>query len=192
VTRGSWFFWSLIVVLLGSALCFGVGAERRRRAVQASEVSLATGDLVTLSSVPDGDTVVVKTADGQEAVIRLLGVKAFPIQPAKDPASYHGQAAVAELGRMLEGKTIRVMLHTSPRDKHGRWLAELFVDDEAVALSLVKKGLVLTYTAYPFPTMPLFLQEQATARAERRGLWRDPDMARRAELLAAEWRRTAQ
>lgn len=180
------------MLLLGGALFFAAGAESRRRAVQANDVTLSTGDIVTLGSVADGDTVVVKTSDGQDAVVRLLGVKSFPVDPDKDPASYWGKAAVAELRRMLDGKSLRVMLHTSPRDKHGRWLGELFADDQAVALALVKQGLALTYTAYPFPTMPLFLQEQSAARAERRGFWSDGAMAKRAELLAAEWRRAAQ
>jgi hypothetical protein len=37
--------------------------------------------------------------------------------------------------------------------------------------------------------MPLYLTEQETAQAKGVGLWADAEVAKRAELLAGEWKR---
>ncbi|WP_438025869.1 hypothetical protein [Sorangium sp. So ce233] len=47
---------------------------------------------------------------------------------------------------------------------------------------------VLAYTAYPFPALPMYLQAQEQARAERAGLWSNPEVVARADALLAEWR----
>jgi endonuclease YncB( thermonuclease family) len=123
--------------------------------------------------------------------VRLLGVKAFDTKLDKDLTAAYGQAAIDELRRRLEGKPLRVLLHTTPKDKYGRSIATLFVEERDVGLELVKAGLALAYTVYPFPTMQIYLQEQELARADRRGLWANPDAVQRASALAAEWRRQA-
>ncbi|MEZ4370433.1 MAG: thermonuclease family protein [Polyangiaceae bacterium] len=189
--RGTRSFWLLVVALLAASVGFGFGAEGRRRQVQTSEASLATGDVVGLSEVVDGDSLVVEKA-GQLVAVRLIGIKAF--DPKNDPgeASRFGRQAVSELTRLLQDKPIRVLLHDPPTDAHGRTLAELFVDDQDVALDMVKRGLVLVYTVYPFGSMSMYLQEQAKAKADRVGLWSDPSMARRAELLSREWSRQSE
>lgn len=189
--RATRLYWALVVALSGASLLFTIGVRQRREAATPSTASLATGDIVSLAHVVDGDTVVVKNASGDNVTVRLLGIRAFSIVPDKDPASYYGKAAIAELSRRLEDKPARVMLAPAPRNRYGRTLAELFVDDEDVGLELVKDGIALVYTAYPFAAMPLYLNEQFTARGARRGLWNDADMVKRAERLAAEWRRQA-
>lgn len=189
--RGPAIFWGLVIVLLTASLMFGWSAEGQRRRSQPNELSIATGDLVQLQQVVDGDTVLVRSETGEPLTIRLLGIKAFSIKPDKDPVSSFGKAAMLELERLLRDRPIRVMLHTVPKDKHGRHIAELFVEDREVSVELVQKGLVLVYTAYPFPSMPLFLQQQELARGERRGLWAVPEVAKRADMLIRQWSREA-
>lgn len=190
--RGALFVWTLIALLLGASLFFGIGAERQRRSLQQADTSLATGEIVSLSSVIDGDTVLVTTEAGAPVTVRLLGVKSFPSARDKDVTAVHGQAAEADLKRALEGQPIRVLLHTPPKDAHGRTLATLFVGGRDVGLDLISRGLSLTYTVYPFPSMPLYLREQEIARADRRGLWADPAAVARADALAASWKRERQ
>jgi endonuclease YncB( thermonuclease family) len=192
VDRGTRIFWALITVLLGSALYFGSNAEARRRAVQKTTGAVATGDVVQLERVIDGDSVVVRNSAGESVAVRILGIKTFEPKPERDPAARFGKAAMEEIERVAREQPIRVMLHSTPEDKHGRAIATLFVGDKDVGLALVKKGLALVYTTYPFPSMPLYLTEQETAQAKQQGLWADPEMARRAELLAREWQRESQ
>lgn len=135
----------------------------------------------------DGDTLLVRTEDDQPLTVRLLGVKAFPTIPDKDPVSQFGKASMAELERTLRERPLRVMLHSTPKDRSGRFLAELFVDEQNVSLGLVHQGLVLVYSAFPFPTMSLYLHEQELARSGRKGLWAVPEVANRADLLLRQW-----
>jgi endonuclease YncB( thermonuclease family) len=191
VDRGAWIFWTLIAGLVGASIFFVLGVERQRREVRSSEAKLESGEVVSLSEVVDGDTLVVSTASGSRVSVRLLGVKAFDTKLEKDVTATYGQAAVDALRRRLENKPVRVLLHTPPKDKYGRVIATLFVEERDVGLELVKEGFALAYTVYPFPTMQFYLREQELARADRRGLWSNPDAVLRADALAAEWRKQA-
>jgi len=188
VEAGTRFFWVLIAALLGAAAYFGLNAESRRRAVQSSQTTLENGAIVELQRVVDGDTLLVD-AGGQTVVVRLLGIKSFPVQPERDPVARFGKAAVDELRRMTENQPLRVLLHDPPKDRHGRTLAELFVGQSDVGLELVKRGVALVYTVHPFPSMPLYQEEQEEARADRRGLWANEHAVRQADLMIAQWGR---
>jgi endonuclease YncB( thermonuclease family) len=184
-------FWLLVAALLGSAGFFGFNAEAQRRQVQRSHNALMDAEVVTLSKVIDGDTVVVQKQDGSTVAIRLLGIKGFDPQREKDPTSRFGLAAMDALERLMDEKPLRVELHETPKDKYGRTIAELHADQQNIGLALVERGLTLVYTLYPFSSMPTYLRAQEVARAEREGLWADPRVAERADLLAREWRRQA-
>lgn len=191
MTRPVFVFWSLVALLFGASLWFGLGAQAERRALTQVLAALQTGDLVTLGKVVDGDTVQVRK-DGQDAgLVRLLGIKSFSTRVEKDAAAEFGRAAEEELRRLGDGQSLRVMLHTPAKDKYGRTLATLYADEQDVGLELVRRGLALVYTVYPFPSITLYAQEQARARAERRGLWAHPEAAGKAEAMIAEFRTRA-
>lgn len=189
--RGTRIFWAAIAVLLSAALFFGISAEQKRSALTKSAGALATGDLATLVSVNDGDTVVLANASGDHVVVRILGIKAFEETTGRDTVAKYGELGVAQLKRALEHHAIRVLLANPAKDKHGRTLATLYVDDRDVGLQLVRDGLVLVYTAFPFPGMQRYLEEQDRAHAERKGLWADPTATTRAERLLEVWRKEA-
>jgi micrococcal nuclease len=179
-----------MVMMLGVASTyFGVRAESVRRSVQKASAFVQTGDLVTYSSTVDGDTVVLANAVGDPVTVRVLGIKAFDSGSAKDPTANHGRIAVEKMRRALAEKPIRVMLGTPPKDKHGRNLATLFVDDEDIGLQMVREGIVLAYTQFPVPAMTEYLHAQEAAKNEHKGLWADPVAVDRAQLLMAEWRK---
>jgi endonuclease YncB( thermonuclease family) len=89
-------------------------------------------------------------------------------------------------------RPVRVVLNATPKDRHGRFLATLYADDQDVGLGLVRQGLALVYTVYPFPAMQFYLQEQDLARAGRRGLWASEEVSDRALALSREWQRQTQ
>ena len=186
--RSTVVFWSLIGVLLSASLFFGLNAEQRRKSVQVGSGKIDSGDLVRLVKVIDGDSVQV-VREGQEAVtVRLIGIKSFNAKVEKDAVTPFGQAAVETLQRMMTDRSVRVLLNATPKDKNGRYLATLFADDQDIALHLVRQGLVLVYTVYPFPAMQGYLQEQEQARAGRRGLWASSVASERALAMINEWR----
>jgi endonuclease YncB( thermonuclease family) len=182
-------FWGLISALLSLSLYFGLNAESRRRELQKSEASVETGEIVRLERVVDGDTLLVKKESGDAVAIRLLGIKAFDSKPEKDELSRFGKAAIGTLERLAANEPLRVLVHTTPKDRHGRTLATLYSGDNDLALTLIKDGVALVYTVYPFPSMPFYLKEQEGSRADRKGLWADVEASKRADLLAREWRR---
>lgn len=190
--RSTTLFWSLIAILISASLFFGLNAEQRRKSVQVGSGRIDSGDLVRLVKVIDGDSVQVGH-EGQEPVtVRLVGIKSFNAKVEKDVVTPFGQAAVETLQRMMTDRPVRVMLNTTPKDKNGRYLATLFADDQDIALHLVRQGLVMVYTVYPFPAMQSYLQEQEQARAGRRGLWANTAATERALAMINEWRGQSQ
>lgn len=186
--RTTLIFWSLITLLVSASLFFGLNAEQRRRSVQAGSGRIDSGDLVRLLKVIDGDSVQV-AREGQEPVtVRLIGIKSFDAKVEKDAVTPFGQAAMEALQRSMSGRPLRVMLNATPKDKYGRYLATLYADDQDIALQLIRQGLVLVYTIYPFPAMQIYLQEQERARAGRRGLWASSVATERALAMISEWR----
>ncbi len=84
------------------------------------------------------------------------------------------------------------MLHNPPKDARGRFLATLYVNDNDMALHLIREGLVLVYSVYPFPAMPIYLQEQELARAKRKGIWANSEVKTRAIALIKSWQEQTQ
>lgn len=190
--RGTQVFWALIIALLGASTYFGFGVQEQMRSMQTPEASLETGALVHLDRVIDGDTVVVKTNAGDSVVVRILGIKSFESSPPKAASARFGAQAVDALRQLGGSGPIRVLLASPAKDRHGRTLATLVVGGEDLGLSLVKRGLSLVYTPYPFPAMSLYLEAQAAARFDKRGLWGDAGVAERAEALSREWQGQAE
>lgn len=181
-------FWAIIVVLVGTSVFYGINAEKQRRSVQSAGGKVESGDLVRLIKVLDGDSIVAAREDQAPVTIRIVGIKSFDAKVEKDLATPFAQAAMETIQRSLADRPVRVLLHTTPKDKHGRYLATLYVEDEDIGFRLVRQGLALVYTVYPFPAMQSYLQEQEQARAGRRGLWSNTTVTERALALIREWR----
>ncbi len=188
---GTRVFWGLLAVLLGASVFFARGAASQRALAKAAEATLENGDLVKITQVVDGDSVVAENEGGDKVGIRLLGVKSLSPNPERDAAARFGRDAVAQLEKLVKDEPVRVLIHSQSKDRHGRTLATLFVGDEDLGLSLIRRGLALAYTVYPVPTMQLYLDAQEDAEAAERGLWSDTDVAARARQMSKEWRRAA-
>ncbi len=189
--RGTHVFWGIISALVIASAVFGSLAEDRRRAAQTRGGDLQTGDMVQLSRVTDGDTIVVRTEDGDEAVVRLLGIKCFEPSRERDVLAKFGRAAVSAVEDRVGEKPLRVLLHSTPKDRHGRTIATLIIGEDDLARYLVSQGHALVYPVYPFPTLPVYLDAQSRARSQAKGLWADSTASRRADALLAEWGKRA-
>lgn len=181
-------FWAIIAVLVGTSVFYGINAEKQRRSIQSAGGKIESGDLVRLVKVIDGDSLVAAREGQAPVTIRIVGIKSFDAKVEKDLVTPFAQAAMETIQRGMADRPVRVLLHAIPKDKHGRYLATLYVDDEDIAIRLVRQGLALVYTVYPFPAMQNYLQEQEQARAGRRGLWSNAAVTERALALIREWR----
>ena len=185
-------FWGCIALLLSASIFYGFNANRMRRSMLGSEGKVSSGDVVMLERVIDGDSVTVAQEGQKPAAIRILGIKAFEASIEKDVVAPYGQAAVDTLKRLMANRPVRILLHSTPKDRYGRYIAMLYVDDQDIGLRLVKEGLALVYTVYPFQAMSFYLQEQEAARAGRRGLWANNEVTSRALALIREWQGRSQ
>lgn len=188
VDRRSAFFWGVIVLLFSSAAFYSFSVRQEMGKLHTTDAKIESGAIVTLVRVVDGDAVSVAQEGQGPTNVRLLGIKSFDGKIEKDITTPYAQAAMDALNRLLANRPVRVMLHTTPKDRNGRFIATLYVDDQDIALRLVKEGLVLVYTVYPFPAMSLYLEQQELARARRKGLWANTDVSGRALALMGAWR----
>lgn len=113
---------------------------------------------------------------GRLETVRYLGVNAPRIEhPGRGPEIYAAAAREANR-RLVEGKWIRLVFEAEPRDRFGRLLAYVWVDDLFVNAALVHRGWVeaaATTTVTPYGEYLRMLE--ASARQSARGLWRDPE-----------------
>jgi len=121
-----------------------------------------------VTRVVDGDTFV---ADGTK--VRLLGINTPESVDPRRPVQYYGKEAAAFARRLLQGRTVLILPGTTPRDRYGRLLAWVWLEDgRFVNAELVRLGYAQVYT---FPDNPehadLLLRCQREAREAGRGLW---------------------
>ena len=117
----------------------------------------------SVAAVRDGRTLVL--ADGRDVL--LAG-----IEP--------GDTARAALMRLAAGRPLRLAAPGDDKDRYGRLVAYAFTSDTAPSLqqALVAEGAarVAARAGTPACAEPLLVAERI-ARAERRGLWADPNFA---------------
>lgn len=103
----------------------------------------------TVAYVIDGDTVVVKTADGSEETVRLLGIDAPEIKHKDQPDSKDecgGQEAKAALEEFLpQGTPVRVQVENDLSDKEIAKVDKLHIQPVAQPDRIDKYGRTLAY-----------------------------------------------
>ncbi|MDJ0863656.1 MAG: thermonuclease family protein [Gammaproteobacteria bacterium] len=121
--------------------------------------------------VYDGDT--LRLSDGDK--LRLIGLDTPELgRDGKASQPYARQARQA-VKRLLRGRaTVGLRYDAERRDRHGRQLAHLFLDDGTnLQRVLLEEGLA---TALVFPPnlwlQACYAEAESRARAARRGLWR--------------------
>lgn len=145
---------------------------------------LVDGPQGTVTSVTDGDTVILDTG----LVVRLIGIQAPKLPRGNDafePWPLAGEAKAA-LEALVAGKQVRLRHGGEKRDRHGRSLGQLFVQGEPevwVQEQLLTGGFARVYS---FPDnrscIADLLAAEGRARLNRLGIWADPYYAvRRAD-----------
>ena len=90
----------------------------------------------------------------------------------EDPEPFGPEATQANQ-RLVEGKRVRLEYDAQTRDRYGRLLAYVYLEDEMVNARLLQEGYATLLTIPPdvryAQRFRLLAQE---ARRERRGLWR--------------------
>lgn len=119
-------------------------------------------DTVLVVKVIDGDTIEIE--GGYR--VRYIGIDA----PEKDEP-YYWEASETNR-RLVEGKRVRLERDAEDRDKYGRLLRYVWVDDVMVNAELVRLGCAYSH---PYPPnlkyQDYLLEMEEQARERRLGIW---------------------
>lgn len=141
-----------------------------------SVVSSPRGEVVIVSKVIDGDTIVINK-DGREETVRMIGVDTpETVHPSK-PVQCFGAEASARTKSWLSGRSVTLVTDPSQgeRDKYGRLLAYVWREDGLfVNQALISEGFAFEYTYnLPYRYQTEFQAAETSAREGKKGLWAD-------------------
>lgn len=150
------------------------GAQAGQDGIPAALVVGAEGTVV---AVIDGDTVRLSTPVNGADQVRLVGIQApkLPLGRKGFVAWPLATDAKKRLETLVLGKRVRLAFGGVGRDRHGRLLAHLFLDDGAwVQRRMVADGMarVYSFTDNRAEVKTLY-QVEDEARKKRAGIWRD-------------------
>lgn len=128
-----------------------------------STVVLAQTISGKIISVKDGDTVVL-LKDGKQIVIRLEHVDA---PEHNQPFGYKAKRFVLNF---CYRKTVTV-ISKGERDRNGRWIAEIFYNNQNLGKELVRNGLAWHFKR--FSKNNNYAQLEIEARKKKIGLWQE-------------------
>lgn len=115
--------------------------------------------------VIDGDT--IELLSGER--VRYIGIDAPEMRPTVEPWAKEATEANRE---MVERQMVRLVLDVEERDRYGRLLAYVYVDDIFVNAELVRTGLATVLFYWPNVKHEDYFRElEEQAREERRGIW---------------------
>lgn len=121
---------------------------------------------VRVVGVSDGDTIRV-VADGQEVRVRLHGID------APERGQDFGTVATKGLRSLLAGR--QVSIEQTDIDRYGRTVAIVYADGLNVNEAMLTNGWAWVYPKYCLQGFcEPWRQMESVARADKKGLWRDP------------------
>ena len=125
----------------------------------------ALSQTVKVRRVVDGDTFHVS--------VRIIGVDTPETRHPRKPVGFFGKEAAAFLRKLIQGKTVRLVLGRDPVDRYGRLLSYVYLPNGVfVNALLVAEGYA---RASPYPPnlkfADLFRELEWKARAARKGIW---------------------
>lgn len=171
----------IIAILMLMTMVFSTGCgtpnmENNQEAIMASK-AIEQGDSnkqgpYSVVRVVDGDTIIVDI-DGKDEKVRLIGIDTpESVHPDKTKNVPYGKVSSEFTKNLLEEQEIWLEYDVQPRDKYGRILAYVYLDDNMVNETLLQEGHAKIAT---FPPNVKYVEEfkkiQETARTEEKGLW---------------------
>jgi endonuclease YncB( thermonuclease family) len=142
------------------------------------------GDLV--ERVSDGDTLVLKNADGNKSTVRFACIDAPEIPHSRSEKQSKinrdvnqfawGMKAKTRIEELIKRTDNRVNLNVTDSDRYGRKIAEVRLKDGTFLQQvLLEDGLAKVYRSYlnKCPSKDIVQQAEAKARQEKLGIWSD-------------------
>ncbi len=125
-----------------------------------------------VAHVTDGDTFQINSS-GTIMKIQLIGINAPNIAYKSTQGQCYSEEAKNKAKEMLLGKQVVLLADKGQqnKDKYERYLRYLELNGEDIAEVLLSGGYVKVYNWTTFDRMEKYKTLEATARAEKKGLW---------------------
>lgn len=126
--------------------------------------------------VVDGDTILVRTAAGDDERVRYIGVDTPESVKPDAPVECFGKQAAKFNGSLVQGREVRLVPDREPRDRYDRTLAYVYAGDLFVNAELLKNGYARTIEIEPNTSKAeYFAGLERVAIRTNKGLWRACD-----------------
>jgi micrococcal nuclease len=126
----------------------------------------------------DGDTIRVRIPNPPDSLgvvetIRLIGVDTPETVHPRREVEFFGEEASEYTKFRLLGKTVYLAFDWDLRDRYGRLLAYVYLEDKTCHnAEIIRQGYGHAYTKYSFRFMDEFRNYEREARSGKRGLWK--------------------
>jgi micrococcal nuclease len=129
-----------------------------------------------VTRVVEGD-LIYAMFDRQIEALRYLGIGVPMVDHPSRGREPYASLARTQNQRLVEGKWIYILLGTPSRDRSGRLMAYVWVDNVFVNAALVHRGYAeATSSSRPHQYLAYFRELEEGARRDGRGLWHDGDV----------------
>lgn len=109
-----------------------------------------------------------KTSSSRDDKFIALGASALTLR------AIHKEGLTWSI-RTVKGRKVTLGFDRTRRDRHGRLLAYVYLEDgRLLNRLLLEEGLVIVYRRFPFERKSEFISAETAARQRRNGLWRRP------------------
>lgn len=152
--------------------------EKWRKSIFQQELAKNEG-VFLIKRVVDGDT--IELDDGPASTrlgeagekVRYIGINTPESVDSERPVECFGKEATEFNKNLVEGKTVRLERDISDRDKYGRLLRYVYLEDGTfVNKMLVREGYAFVATYPPdIAKQDIFRKAEQLARSEKKGLW---------------------
>lgn len=143
-------------------------------AVANTENTLAalSGTIYFCPHVIDGDTIIV-IIGGKKEKVRLIGVDTPETDGPYTKKEPFNREASAFTKNMTEGKYVKLKYDRERRDKYGRLLAYVYLEDSTfLNVELIKEGYATVFRKFRFKYRDDFIHYESEARKSKKGLWK--------------------
>ncbi len=167
---------------------FALSQQKNRSTLSATSTAVTPAPSIALkpvsstvgyfrvTKVVDGDTIAIDM-NGRTETLRLIGINTPETVDPRRPVECFGKEASANAKSLLTGVRVRLEGDSSQdaRDKYGRMLAYVFLDDGTNFNELmIREGYAYEYTYhFPYKYQREFKEAQRMAKEGGMGLWAD-------------------
>ena len=128
---------------------------------------LDAGKAHRVEHVYDGDTIGLE--DGTK--VRLIGVDAPEVDSPYSKKEPFGEQSKSFLTGLILHREVTLSEGDPSRDKYGRTLAYVYVDDVLVNGHMIREGWARAYRRFHHPWRDLFIVYEREARSKGMGMW---------------------